>query len=157
MLKIFNFTTLNCYLDQTTRSLHIFITNGENNYFNTELLFEFETLIAWVNEHIEISALFIASSNENFSDGIDPELLSSLNRDQLENFLIRLRKINLKLTQLAQTIVVDVGGGCANVASEFILCADIRIAHFNTKIKFDHHYLGLIPASGGNITFIRIN
>jgi len=149
MLKIFNFSTLNCYLDQTTRSLHVFIDNGEHNYFNSELLFEFETLVAWVNEHIEISALFIASNLEQFSDGIDPELLSSLNRDQLENFLIRLRKINLKLTQLAQTIVIDVGSGCANVAAEFILCADIRISRFDTKIKFDHHYLGLIPASGG--------
>jgi len=114
-----------------------------------EMLFELESLLAWCTSHIEINSIFINSSSVFFSQGIDKETLSSLNVTQIEKLTIKLQKIIFSMMQLPQTIVIDVAEGAQNIASEFIIGADLRIGKKGAKISFDHGRLGLIPSSGG--------
>jgi len=114
-----------------------------------EMLFELESLFAWCTSHIEINSIFINSSTAYFSEGIEKESLSALNVTQLEKLTLKLQKIIFAMMQLPQTIVVDVAEGAQNLASEFIIGADIRIGKKDIKISFDHGQLGLIPSSGG--------
>ena len=113
------------------------------------MLFELESLLAWCTTRVEINTIFIDSSSQQFSTGLELNSLSSLSASQLDKINTKLQKIIFAMMQLPQTIVMDLGQGCETIASEFALGADLRIAHKDARISFNHCHYGLVPAAGG--------
>lgn len=150
MFSVFNYTTLEAFLDKTTRSLRVNLNRTENeNAINLEMLFELESLFAWASNKPEIHSIFISSKTQKLSVGFDVELLPNLNQNQIEKITEKLQKIVHGMFHLPQTIVVDLKEGSDNIASELAVGADLRIANEKSTISFDHAKIGLVPASGG--------
>ncbi len=150
MQNLFNYTTISTRLEKTTRTLFVTLNRPDwNNAFRLEMLFELESLFAWCSSKVEINSIFIDSSTEIFSTGIEFENLSTLSANALEKINTKLQKIIFAMMQLPQTIVMDLGQGSETLASEFALGADIRIASKNAQIKFNHGHYGLVPGAGG--------
>ncbi|HLT22698.1 MAG TPA: enoyl-CoA hydratase/isomerase family protein [Bacteriovoracaceae bacterium] len=149
-MHLFNYTTLSTRLEKTTRTLFVTLNRPDwNNAFRLEMLFELESLLAWCTTRVEINSIYIESSSKIFSTGLELNHLSELSASSLSKINAKLQKIIFAMMQLPQTIVVDLGHGSQTLASEFALGADIRIAHQNTRIAFNHNHYGLSPAAGG--------
>jgi len=147
---LFNYTTLSTRLEKSTRTLFVTLNRPDwNNSFRLEMLFELESLFAWCTTRVEINTIFIDSSSAQFSTGLDLDSLAALSANQLDKINTKLQKIIFAMMQLPQTIVMDLGHGSDTIASEFALGADIRIAHKDAKISFNHCHYGLVPAAGG--------
>ncbi len=157
MSSLFNYQTLKTRLDKTTRTLFITLNNDHNeNCFSMEMLFELESLLAWCTSRVEIHSILIQSSTQYFSHGYNKTLLKKLTLDKLQKFTKKLQKINQSLTYLPQTIIVDLQMGTKNIASEFALACDIRVANRSCRVQFDHAALGIIPCSGGIASLSQI-
>ncbi len=147
---LFNYTTLSTRLEKSTRTLFVTLNRPDwKNAFRLEMLFELESLLAWCTTRVEINTIFIDSSSEVFSTGLELESLSALSASQLDKINTKLQKIIFAMMQLPQTVVMDLGHGSETIASEFALGADIRIAHKEAKVSFNHCHYGLVPAAGG--------
>ena len=147
---LFNYTTLSTRLEKSTRTLFVTLNRPDwNNAFRLEMLFELESLFAWCTTRVEINTIFIDSSSSEFSSGLELNSLSALTATQLDKINTKLQKIIFAMMQLPQTIMMDLGHGCETIASEFALGADIRIAHKDAKVSFNHCHYGLVPAAGG--------
>lgn len=149
-MHLFNYTTLGTRLEKTTRTLFVTLNRPDwNNAFRLEMLFELESLLAWCTTRVEINSIYIHSSSQTFSTGLELNQLSTLSASNLAKINSKLQKIIFAMMQLPQTIIVDLSHGSQTLASEFALGADIRIAHKDTKIAFNHNHYGLSPAAGG--------
>jgi len=154
MQSIFNYNTLNAKLEKSTRSIYIELDKDqESNPINMEMLFELESILAWISNKVEIQTVFITSSSEVFSVGHNTKTLPEFNANQLEKMTLKLQKIVQALLHLPQTIICDLKKGASNIACELAIGADLRIAHEETKVCFNHSELGLVPSSGGMSAF----
>jgi enoyl-CoA hydratase/carnithine racemase len=150
MQTLFNYITLSTRLEKSTRTLFVTLNRPDwNNAFRLEMLFELESLLAWCTTRVEINSIFIDSSTNFFSTGLELDSLSSLSAGQLDKVNTKLQKIIFAMMQLPQTVIMDLGEGSETLASEFALGADIRIGSVNSKISFNHGKYGLVPAAGG--------
>jgi enoyl-CoA hydratase/carnithine racemase len=157
MFSIFNYTTLKVTLNKATRTLWVELNRNENNNaINLEMLFEIESLFAWVSNKVEIHSILISSTSDNFSCGLDQGLLPKLSMQQIEKVNQKLQKLVQAMFLLPQTIIVDLKNGCSNIASELAVGADLRLANVNAKISFDHAKLGLVPGAGGMAVLCEI-
>lgn len=150
MQNLFNYTTISTRLEKTTRTLFVTLNRPDwDNAFRLEMLFELESLFAWCTSKVEINSIFIDSSTNIFSTGLEYDTLSGTSAKDLDKINTKLQKIIFAMMQLPQTIIVDLGEGSETLASEFAIGADIRIAAQGTKVKFNHSHYGLVPAAGG--------
>lgn len=147
---LFNYQTLSTRLEKSTRTLFVTLNRPDwKNAFRLEMLFELESLLAWCTTRVEINSIFIDSSAAEFSSGLELDKLSGMTAQGLDKINSKLQKIIFSMMQLPQTVIIDLGHGAETLASEFALGADIRIAHEDTKIAFNHSRYGLVPAAGG--------
>lgn len=150
MQGFFNYSTLEVVLLKKTRTLAIYLNRPEEcNAINLEMLFELESILSWCTGRVEIQSILIASRNHYFSKGIDAEHLPKMETSQVEKLTLKLQKITNALIHLPQTVVMDLGDECHNLASELAIGADIRMASVNLNFSFNHTKLGLVPCSGG--------
>lgn len=153
MNSIFNYQTLEVNLSRETRTL--FITLNQD-YINTELLFELESVFAWCTNKTEIRSILLKSNKELFSMGYQLKILTEMSSDKIQQFTKKLQTINLAISCLPQTVICDLGRGTINLGAELAMACDIRIAHEKSYISFNHTKLGLVPSSGGLSTLSRI-
>ena len=147
---LFNYTTLSTRLEKSTRTLFVTLNRPDwQNAFRLEMLFELESLFAWCTSRVEINTIFIDSCTSKFSTGLELDGLSAMTAANLDKINTKLQKIIFSMMQLPQTIVMDLGMGTDTLASEFALGADVRIAHKDAKVSFNHCHFGLVPAAGG--------
>ena len=146
MSSLFNYQTFDVRLEKSTRTLWVIF---KIPYFTSEFLFELESILAWCTGKVEIHSIIFQSRNDQLSSGIDPAILENLTINKLESFNSKLQKINTSLMHLPQVILVDLGQGCHNIASEFATACDIRVAHRSCEISFDHTKIGIMPSTGG--------
>lgn len=149
MQSLFNYQTLNVTLLKATRTLRVELSRGTSNAINLEMLFELESLLAWASNKVEIRSLFLTSSSELFSEGFNKSHLEKLNENQIVKINEKLQKIVHAMIHLPQTVIVDLKNGASNLGCELSLGADIRIAHQNATVNFNHSNLGLTPGGGG--------
>jgi enoyl-CoA hydratase/carnithine racemase len=150
MHSLFNYKKLLVRLDKTTKSLIITLNSkDDSNAISTELLFELESVLSWCTNKIEINSILIDSSTTHLSLGPNLDKISQYSIDQLTKFLKKIQTINHALFHLPQTVIIDLGMGCEDVASELIIGADFRVASVNTKVSFAQTRLGRVPSSGG--------
>lgn len=148
MAKVFNYATIDVELLKKTRTLLITFKN-HHKFISLEVLFELESILAWSSSKVEIHSILIRSNEGVLSNGINLDSLPLLKEKTLKKITEKLQKITHALFHLPQTVVVDLGAGAKNLAAELAIGADIRIAHHQTQICFDHTYHGLTPCSGG--------
>ena len=148
MNALFNYSTINVSLHKGTRTLTITF-KPEAQHVNLETLFELESILAWASNRVEIRSILINSASEFFSEGIDKNRLISMSAEKLQKMSEKLQKIVHAMYHLPQTIVMDLGAGCFDIASELALGADIRVSSDKTLVAFNHNRVGLTPSSGG--------
>jgi enoyl-CoA hydratase/carnithine racemase len=144
-ISVFSYATLLTSLIPKTKTLEIkFI----KEYFNQEMLFELESILAWCSTHHEIQSIFITSTNTHFIQGIEIEEVKNYPAEKCSKFLLKISTITEALLCLPQTIVVDMKKGASGAGLEFALAADIRFADKNASYKFNYLSQGLIPTAG---------
>lgn len=148
MAKIFNYATIDVELIKKSRTLLICLKES-HKAFGLEVMFELESILAWAASKVEIHSILIRSYEGTFSDGISLDSLPMLKEKTLQKITEKLQKITYALFHLPQTVVIDLGAGAKNLAAELAIGADIRIAHQQTQVSFDHTFHGLVPCSGG--------
>lgn len=146
VIKIFNYKTLEVFLDRPSKSMRIHL---QQTQMNLEQVFELETLFSWLTNKTEISSVLITSDHEVFSTGANRKEQTFYDEEKLKKLLEKLQKITYGMLYLPQTFIVDLKHGASTHGIEFSLGADIRVAHESALITFDHVSLGLSPASGG--------
>ncbi|MEX0799527.1 MAG: enoyl-CoA hydratase/isomerase family protein, partial [Bacteriovoracaceae bacterium] len=154
MNDLFNYCTINVSLSKKTKTLNI-VFKEESKYITLETLFELESVLAWASGRVEIRSIFISSNNGFISEGIDKERLAEMSSSKLAKMSQKLQTIVHAMFHLPQTIVMDMGQGSFDIASELALGADIRVCAHNAMIAFNHNRVGLVPSSGG-IGFLSV-
>lgn len=150
MASLFNYNTLNVDLLKETKTLKITLNRPEaENSFNTEMIFELETLFTWSATKLEINSILITSSTEYFSKGWDRRELVGATDQKVQRLMKKVQKLVYVMYFLPQTIIMDLKDGASGVGAEFALGADIRLAADNAHIEFGHLREGLVPACGG--------
>lgn len=148
MSSLFSYNCFTTTLEKSTRTL--FVTfNESRNKLNLEVLFELESLLAWCTNRVEIRTIVFKSQSGKLLEGFTTESVSDFTEKKLKTIQTKLQKIVFSMHHLPQTIIMDLGLGADNLASEFTLGADIRIAGSEAEVKFNHNELGLVAASGG--------
>lgn len=153
MQSIFNYNTLNATLKRETRTLLIELNSNETNAISMEMLFELESLLAWTSDKVDIHSILFKSEKGFFSSGHNPNILKEQTQTQIEKMTQKLQKLVQALLHLPQTVVFDMGHGASNIGAELSVGADIRIAHIDCKVNFNHSKLGLVPSSCGMSAF----
>mgnify|MGYP000168002950 CR=1 FL=1 len=153
MHSVFNYNTLQAKLDRSTRTIFVELSRSKNDHsINMEMLFELESLFAWLTNKVEIHSVFITSEQTQtnlFSSGYDTTNIKNYSAKQLEKLTEKLQKIVQAMQYLPQTIIVDLKKGAKNIGCELAIGADIRIAHQECQLEFNHNKLGLVPSSSG--------
>lgn len=154
MNQLFNYSTINVSLHKATRTLKIqFKQNAK--HINLEALFELESIFAWASNRVEINSIFLCSETGFFSEGINKELLANMSANKIKKISEKLQVIVHAMYHLPQTIVIDMGDGSFDIASELALGADVRVCSKGACIAFNHSRVGLVPSSGG-IGFLTV-
>lgn len=150
MTLVFDYKTLHVTLDPSTRSLTIELSRpGRRNALTMEMLFELEGMMAWLSSHMEINAVILRGAGGYFCAGFDREETARMDASKFQKYLKKLQKIVYSMHLLPQTFIVDLGKGAEAQGLELALGADIRVAHEETVLEFNHLQKGLSPCSGG--------
>jgi enoyl-CoA hydratase/carnithine racemase len=149
-MNLFNYSSFKTELNRSSRSLVVTWKDSlHHEHFNSEMLFELESLLSWLITRVEINSVLFKAETSIFSEGIKPHCLHQQNAHQVEKWQLKLQKLIYSMMQLPQTIIVDLGTKASNIALEFSLGADIRLGHRDGEFAFNHARLGLTPACGG--------
>ena len=144
-IPIFSYNTIATTLIIPTKTLEI---KFRKKFFNTETLFELESILAWAATHTEVQSLFVTCYGENFIQGFDPVELKELSEEKIKNLFSKVSTIAQSFLCLSQTIVLDMKKGTRGIGLELALAADVRIAHSEAVFCFDHLAKGLTPTCG---------
>lgn len=149
-MSLFSYNTLSVELSKKTRSISIKLNRPEvQNAINTEMIFELETLFTWIATHLEIKAINISGSGDYFCKGLDDEEFASWSEDKRQKNFDKLQKLIYSMFFLPQTIIADLGKGCAGLGLELAMGADIRVAKEDSAVEFNHLAKGIVPSCGG--------
>lgn len=152
-IPIFSYNTIHTNLIPQTKTLEIIFTK---EYFNQEMLFELESILAWSATHHEIQSIFISTTRSHFIQGIDSNEIKNYSKEKCSKFLLKISTVSEALLCLPQTIIVDMKDGAKGAGLEFALSADIRLANPNASFCFNYLSQGLVPAAG-IFSFLRTN
>ncbi len=148
--QLFQYKCLKVNLEPDTKSLTVEIqTTGRFDQFplNFECLFELESLMAWLNQHLEVKSVQIEFDVEYQS--FYPEQLKDLDQAYLEKNMLQIRKTCHSLLKLPQTVIFNLKRGLEGPMAELALAADLRVANRDCEIVFNHLSLGLVPMGLG--------
>ncbi|MFZ4713554.1 MAG: enoyl-CoA hydratase/isomerase family protein [Bacteriovoracaceae bacterium] len=148
-MSLFNYSTINVKLEKATHTLYVsFNRPDDSQKINFEMLFELESVLAWAANKVEISTIFFTSTSDTFCQGLDETNLGE-EPSKMEKVLTRVRKILEAIPHLPQVTICDLKKGASGVGAEFSLFCDLRIAHVDTLVSFNHHNIGVTPSCGG--------
>lgn len=150
MATLFNYSTLNVTINKETKNITIELCRPERgNAIDSEMIFELESLFAWLTQHIEVQSIFLTGAGKGFSSGLYGKHLKKMSDKKFELMLTRLQKLSYSLFFLPQTIIVDFKSEARGVAIEISSGADIRLAKEGAIIQMDHINHAFIPTCGG--------
>ncbi len=148
MNQFFNYNTLDVKLDRETKSLTILLKDSKNR-LSKEMLYELETLTAWLTNHIEINSVVFTSASEYFIQGIGHDEIMIMDTPKFQTMLRRIQTLVHNMFYLPQTIIFDLKKGAAGVGIELSIAADVRLIHDSGSLHFNHLEDGFAPSSGG--------
>jgi enoyl-CoA hydratase/carnithine racemase len=144
-IPIFSYNTLLSALIPKTKTLEI---KFKQIYFNQEMLFELESILAWSATHQEIQSIYITTLHDSFIQGVDVNEIKKLSPEKCAKFLLKISTISESLLCLPQTIIIDMKNGAKGAGLEVAMAADIRISNSNAQYKFNYLSQGLVPTAG---------
>ena len=154
---LFNYNTLNVWLEAETKSLHVQLNRpAQKNALNTEMIFELESVFSWLTGHLEVNAVHLSGAGETFSQGFDLQEFKHLNEDKIRRNLSKLQRLVYSFYHLPQTIICSLQGEVTGAGIELALGADIRLVSEGTSLWFNHLQEGLVPTCGG-IGFLSLS
>ena len=133
-------------LHRQTRHLEIQLAE----HFSEEMIFELESILTWAASRVEIATIFLRSQKASMPQSFIPGKLESMAPQEVQALLERVRKLVVGMFFLPQTIVMDLGGECSDLGAELSLGADLRVAHQEIQLHWNHLQLGRAPCSGGS-------
>ena len=146
----FNYNTLDVTLHKETRSLTVALNRPEkNNAINIEMLFELEGLFSWLTSHLEVNAIVLTGSGDQFCSGFDSDELKIMSEEKLQKYMARFQKVVAGMLHLPQTIICDLKNGAAGMGIELALGADIRVSRSTSTLHFNQLDKGWVPCAGG--------
>ncbi|PIK15490.1 enoyl-CoA hydratase/isomerase family protein [Halobacteriovorax sp. JY17] len=149
-MSLFSYNTLSVELSKKTRSISIKLNRPEvQNAINTEMIFELETLLTWISTHLEIKSIYLTGTGDYFCKGLDDEEFATWSEEKRQKNFDKLQKLIYSMFFLPQTIIADLKKGCAGLGFELAMGADIRVAHEDTVVEFNHLSKGIVPSCGG--------
>ncbi len=135
---LFNYNTLDVHLVPPTRSLVVTLNRPKvKNAINNEMIFELETLSAWLMEHTEVHSVLFKGRGGFLSTGFDLEEVKNLDIESLQKLIIRFQKIAHSMFDLPQTLIFDFGAGASGAGIELASAADIRLCTPEAKFTFN--------------------
>ncbi len=144
-----DFRYLDIELIPDSKTLEISFTHPNNHPFiSIEMIHELERIFTWLTHHIEVAHIIVTSKGPIFSKGLDYAELENLSLEQTETILQQFRKIVHSLFYLPQILIVDLRKYSTGIASELAIAADIRIAHQEAHISFNHLDYAMVPSCG---------
>jgi len=150
MAKLFDYEKIHIELSKHTKSANVILkSNSQGHLFCLQTLIELEVFYSWLAKHVEVASIYISSEAESFSRGVDQEEMLNSTQEEMNLFLKKFHQIIYSMFFLPQTIVIDLGLETRGAAAEFSLGADLRIAHSNCILAFDHLAKGMVPSFGG--------
>lgn len=147
---LFNFKTLDVYVNSETKSMTVYLNREEqDNAINVDMIFELERFLSWLSEHVEVHAVLFTSRTQTFSTGLDQKEFSKMEDWRMKEIMMKLQKLIYSMFFLPQTIIFDLKESAHGVAAELSIGGDIRLARAGCKISFNHLSDGMIPSCGG--------
>jgi len=145
-IRIFNYKKISCQLILETKGLEVTLLQ---DHFDTELLFELESMLTWCLSHTEVKYVLFNSKNNLFSCGFNYEEFQNLSKNKIIKLYQKLHNINETLKALPQTTICHFQNGALNEAITFALSCDLKFAN-DSADNFQFNFLdnGLIDASG---------
>lgn len=145
IMELFNYQTIKVSLLKENRHVVLKLLNPKINF---EVLFELESFFSWLSNKVEISSVIIKGDKDQFSTGLDLST-SAPNPEKIERLYKKFNKLTNSIALLPQTFIADLGKNALGIGLELALACDLRIAHENCEVSFNHLNLGLTPNSGG--------
>ena len=144
-VRIFTYNTFSSALLLEPKALEIIF---HDDYFDSEVLFELESIIAWCTSHTEVKSIVFSCRGNQFIQGFNLEEMKTFDESKILKLYSKLHHINQGLTCLPQTIVVDLKEGAKNEGLTFASFADVRVSTEQALFQFDQITHGLLDATG---------
>ena len=138
-----DFSSLKVSLQKETKHLEVVFLSS----LDEQMVIELEQLLAWVAGRVEIHSIVFLSSSPSLRVS---SKVTKYSCGELGVFLSCLRKLVVGMLHLPQTVVMDMGEGCRDLACEFFLGGDIRVAKEGASLYWDAIERGRSPCSGGS-------
>ena len=126
------------------------------NALNTQILDELDVILDLINLN-KISSIIITGSGEkSFISGVDISEISTLTKQQAEEFSKKGNNIFRKLETFPIPVIATINGFALGGGLELSLSCDIRICSENVIFGMPEVSLGIIPGFGGTKRLARI-
>ncbi len=143
-MNLFSYNTICTQLNPETKTLIVTLNRPElGNPINLEFLFEFQSLLNWANNKIEIASILVNSSGDQFSEGLSEEFIKNADIKKLSKIREELFETQKLMINAPATIIFDLKQGAKNIALELSFAADIRVASLESQIQMNQLNLGL--------------
>lgn len=145
-MQTLNFSTLHVSVDRASKSLWATMKRPS---LSAEVLFELESLLHFLSQHIEISSFVLKGMDGHFGRGFDGEEILRGDMSRQKKYILHLQKVMVGLMHLPQTVVADLGAGASGASFELSLGADLRVAHEEASFGLNQLAQGHVPSNGG--------
>lgn len=145
-MKIFNYSTFETRLEKKTRTL--FLSFLDKDFGILESLFEFESLLSWCKNRLEIHSISISSESEIFDLNLKNQDLGKLKTSYMEKIQQKIFSLGRQMMEAPQTVFFDLGGNPHSWVFQISLGADIRLAKTQKNFNINPLGMGLSPSPG---------
>jgi hypothetical protein len=148
------YDTFNIEFNKEQRSVNLLISKDIKNFSNESFIYELESFLIWAFQHVEINSIVFKPGKTNQNCLKTPYNFKTTSVQDVKKYSEKLQVLIYFMIQMPQTIVFDLSKHIDLFFAELSIGADLRIAHKETKLNFNHLTKGLVPSSGG-ISFLQ--
>gem|GEM_PF-4580699 len=148
--QLFQYQTLKARLNSKNKSLEVTILQDlqlkKGKTLNSEWLFEMESLINWLTQHLEVKSVLFKFDSAKSHFPYDQ--FQEKDQSAIWQFYKRLRKLIGDIVNLPQASVFNAKDGLSGPWLELYLAFDQRVCGPGAHFKWDHLKWGHYPAAG---------
>lgn len=148
--QLFQYQTMKARLNSKDKSLSVTILQeqqlNQNKTLNSEWFFELESLINWLNQHLEVKSVYFHFDTP-FAH-FPYFQFEGMTQSCVWQFYQRLRKLVSDITNLPQTTLFNARDGLTGPWLELFLAFDQRVCGPGAYFNWDHLSWGHYPAAG---------
>ena len=118
------------------------------NAMNSELVDQFEEVIAAAEVRDEIRAVVLTGNGRGFCSGEDLSAAATESAELMSAFVARLQVLTRRLLDLGRPVVAAVNGPAVGGGAELALACDVRLASDVAFFRFPEAEIGIICTGG---------